>query len=186
MYLDLVIFNFINGLAGRWPWLDALGIFCAVYLGYVLLFCLLLFLLKDFLPSEQSRSAGKKYWQMVAQSLLAAVVVRFVLVQSFYFLKFRFRPFVHNSNIHFLIPYNSSATSFPSGHASFYFALSTIIYGYHKKAGILFFVASFFIVLGRVFVGVHWPSDVVAGAVVGIVMGLILNKLFKKVNFKKQ
>ncbi len=173
MILDLEIFNFINGFAGRWPWLDALGIFCAVYLGYVLLFCLAVFLVKDF----------KKYWRMVLGALAAALFVRFVLVQSFYLLKFRLRPFVNNNHVNFLISYDPHATAFPSGHASFYFALSTIIYRYHKKAGILFYLASFFIVLGRVFVGVHWPSDVVAGAVVGIVMGLILNKLFRKINF---
>src|SRR5205823_5132954 len=92
---------------------------------------------------------------------------------------FRFRPFVNNS-VHFLISYDPHATSFPSGHASFYFALSTIIYGYHKKAGAFFYLASFLIVMARIFVGVHWPSDVVAGATIGIFMGWALNKIFKK------
>jgi len=171
MYLDVVIFDWINGLAGRWPWVDFFGIFCAVYLGYILLFSLVLFLVKNF----------QKYWRMVAEALIAAVFVRFLLVEIFYLLKFRLRPFVHNQ-VNFLIPYDASATAFPSGHASFYFALSTIIYGYHKKAGILFYIASFLISLGRVFVGVHWPSDIIAGSISGIIMGWALNIMFRKID----
>jgi len=174
MVIDVNIFNWINGFAGVWPALDFFGIFFAKYLGYVLLFSLLVFLAKDF----------KKYWRMTAEALVAAALVRFVVVEFFYYLHFRVRPFVNN-DINFLIPYNVAATSFPSGHALFYFALSTIIYGYHKKAGIVFYVASFFIAVARVFVGVHWPSDVVAGAMLGIIMGWILNIIFKKMRFKK-
>ncbi len=171
MIFDLPVFNFINGFAGRWSWLDGLGIFCASSLAYVLLFSLILFLLKDF----------RKYWRMVLEAIIAALFVRFVLVESFYQLHFRFRPFVHNT-VHSLIDYNPGATSFPSGHASFFFALSTIIYGYDKKFGIIFYVASFVMVLARIFVGIHWPSDVAAGAVLGIVMGFLLNKIFKRIH----
>lgn len=174
MILDYYLFNLINGFAGRWFILDFLGILFAKYLGHILVYCLFFFLIVDI----------KKYWRMVIESLIAAVFVRFVLVEVFYLIHFKFRPFVNNS-VNLLIPYDGTKTSFPSGHASFYFALSTIIYGYNKKAGILFYIGSALIAVSRVFVGVHWPSDIVAGAVVGIIMGLVLNKLFKKVAIKK-
>lgn len=174
MSLDFYFFNLINNLAGRWFWLDFLAIFFAKYFGYVLIYCLLWFLVKDY----------KKYWRMVAEALIAAFLVRFVLVEVFYVIHFRFRPFVQHA-VNLLIPYDGSQTSFPSGHASFYFALSTIIYGYNKKVGIWFYLGSALIALSRVFVGVHWPSDILAGAIVGIIMGLILNKLFARVQIKK-
>lgn len=167
MIIDLQIFNFINGFAGKWQWLDALAIFFAVYLGNVLLILLAAFLVVDY----------KKYWKMVAQALMAALIVRFVLVEFFYWLHFRVRPFV-NIDFNVLIPHDAERTSFPSGHASFFFALSTIIYCYHKKTGVVFYIASTLIVVGRVFAGVHWPSDVLAGAAVGVVMGFLLNKIF--------
>src|SRR3989338_3027493 len=174
MVIDSYIFEFINSFAGKWQFLDLLGIFFAKYFEYFLLFALVIFLVKDF----------KKYWKMVTGAVLVAFFVRFVLVEIFYWLHFRARPFA-NGYIKSLIDYDPEKTAFPSGQASFYFALSTIIYGYNKKAGILFFIGSFLIVLARVFVGLHWPSDILAGAILGIIMGIILNKLFKKILLKK-
>lgn len=169
MNIDLYLFNLINQFAGRWAWLDYAGMFCAQYLAYVLVIILFLFLLVNF----------KKYWKMVAEALIAAVITRFVLTDFIRLLWFRPRPFVALNFVP-LINQSAKEASFPSGHASFFFALSTIVYFYNKKAGILFYVASFFIVLGRVFVGIHWPLDVLAGAILGILMGWLLNKLFRK------
>ena len=167
--MDLYFFHLINGFAGRWMWLDYFGMFCADYLGYVLLVALLVYLAINL----------KKYWRMVLEAIVAAVFTRFVLTAIIRYLWFRPRPFV---SLNFIPLINQSPTeaSFPSGHASFFFALSTIVYFYNKKAGIIFYIASLFIIIARVFVGVHWPSDILAGAVLGILMGWVLNKLFRK------
>ena len=44
----------------------------------------------------------------------------------------------------------------------------------------LFYAVSFLIALSRVFVGVHWPFDIFAGALLGILTALLINFLFKK------
>jgi len=165
--MDLYSFNLLNQFAGRWFWLDSLGIFFAKYFEYVLIFCLLLFLLVKF----------KKYWKMVFQALLSAFLARFVIVELIRWLWQRPRPFIEN-NVNLLLTHNSA--SFPSGHAAFYFALSTIVFLYNKKAGVLFYIASFLICLARVFTGLHWPTDILAGAVIGIIFGWLVNKISKK------
>lgn len=171
MNLDLYLFNAINQFGERWLFLDYSAVFFARYFEYFLMSMLFSFLIMNF----------KKYWQMVVESFFAAVFVRFILAEIIGRIFFRPRPFVNNS-VHLLFPsFDLNAPSFPSGHASFYFALSTIIYAYNKKAGILFYIASFLIVIARIFAGIHWPSDVLAGALLGIVMGLALNKIFKKI-----
>lgn len=169
MNLDLYIFNLINWFAGKWAWLDYLGMFFAQYFEYFLWLCLLLFLVVSF----------KKYWRMVLEAVIAAVLTRFVLTAIIRWLWFRPRPFVALNFIP-LINQSAKEASFPSGHASFYFALSTIVYCYNKKAGILFYIGSFLIVIARVFVGIHWPLDILAGAVLGVLTGWILNWLFRK------
>jgi len=160
--LDYFIFQKINQLAGRWEFLDALGIFFAKYLGYFLIFFLFLFLFKNF----------KKYWPMAIQGFSAAILARLGFTELIRFLWPKPRPFIEN-HINLLLSHSTSS-SFPSGHAAFFFALSTVIYSYNKKTGHLFFFASFLISISRVFVGIHWPSDILAGAVIGIFSGWLI------------
>lgn len=166
--IDIYVFQLINGLAGKWIWLDTLGIFFAEYFEYILVLCLFLFLLKSF----------KKYWQMIAQAIFACVISRLVFTEIIRLFAPRPRPFVENQ-ISQLINH-ASTPAFPSGHAAFYFAISTVIYFYNKKAGYFFFLASFLICLGRVFCGIHWPLDILAGAIVGIFSGCLIIKIFKR------
>jgi len=100
-----------------------------------------------------------------------------VIVELIRWIWQRPRPFVQN-NVNLLLTHNASA--FPSGHAAFFFAVSTIVYFYNKKAGILFFIASFLICLARVFSGIHWPLDILAGAIVGVLSGWVVHKILKK------
>lgn len=167
--LDFYLFNLINQFAGRWAWLDYCAMFCADMLGYILIFVLALFLATNY----------RKYWKMVLEAVIAAGFTRFVLTTIIRWLWFRPRPFV-TLNFLPLIGQSPKEGAFPSGHASFFFALSTIVYFYNKKAGIFFYIASLLIVVSRVFTGVHWPSDILAGALLGILMGWILNMLFRK------
>ena len=169
MNIDLYLFNQINGLAEKSACLDSAAIFFARYFEYFLIFCLFLFLIKN----------AKKYWPMVVKSFSAAVLARLVIVNVIRWFWPRPRPFVEN-HINLLFSYNPAEPSFPSGHAAFYFAIATIVYFYNKKAGTLFFIASFLISFARVFSGIHWPSDILAGALVGIFSGWLINKIFKK------
>lgn len=74
-------------------------------------------------------------------------------------------------------------SSFPSGHAAFFFALSAGVYSFNKKAGIWFFVASSLIGLARVFAEIHYVSDILGGFIVAILSFGLINKLSKKIFF---
>jgi len=165
MNVDFYLFQQVNQFVGNWSWLDNLGIFFAKYLGYLLIFFLILFLIRNF----------KKYWPIVIRVVIGAVLARFVITEIVRWLWERPRPFVEN-NVNLLLVH-SNTSSFPSGHAAFYFALSTVIYFYNKKAGLGFFIASFLISVSRIFCGIHWPSDILAGALVGIFSGWLIMKI---------
>lgn len=167
--MDLYIFNIINGLSGKWVCLDGLAIFFAKYFEYALILFLIILLAVNF----------KKHWRIVLASLISAIVSRFIITEAIRFLWFRPRPFV-SLNLVPLINKSAEEASFPSGHASFYFALSTCIFLYNKKIGIFFYISTFLIVLSRVYVGIHWPSDILAGALIGILTGWMGYKISKK------
>ncbi len=166
--IDFYIFQQINNWAGQWAWIDMLGIFFAKYFGYILVFCLFLFLIKN----------SKKYWQMVWQAIFAGIISRLVFTEIIRWIFPKSRPFIEN-NVNLLLNHTNSS-AFPSGHAAFYFAISSVIYFYNKKIGILFFTASFLICLARVFCGIHWPLDILAGVLLGIFSGWLIIKIFKK------
>lgn len=67
--------------------------------------------------------------------------------------------------------------SFPSLHAAFSFALASIIYTQQKTLGILLFIGALLVSFSRVFVGVHFPIDVIVGAVIGGVVPWVLRSI---------
>ena len=75
--------------------------------------------------------------------------------------------------------------SFPSGHTSASFAAATALYRcVPKKWGVLALVAAALMGLSRLYVGVHFPSDVIAGILVGCFCGWAAVRLLKLVEHK--
>lgn len=175
-YWDNFLFAKINGLAGQRGWLDWLVIFSAEYLQYFLIAGLLIFLFVG-----KSRVVLKKNRLMVFSALFAALVSRFVFTQIIKIIANRPRPFVFDAAVQLLLLRHEEAfRSFPSGHATFFFALAVSVFVFNKKAGYWFVSGAFLISLSRVFAGVHYPSDILAGAILGAIVGWLIAKLFKR------
>jgi len=164
--VDRYIFHLVNDLVYNWMWVDYLGIFFAKYLVYLMLVLLVLLTIRSRL-----------HWRIIVASLGSAVIARGV-TGVIRLIHFRERPF--NFDHVNLIISKSSEASFPSGHASFAFGLATIVFLHNRKLGVVFLVMASLVSLGRVFVGIHWPLDVLGGAFVGIITGCLVNKVFKK------
>lgn len=160
-----LLFQFINGFALQYFFLDAVGIFLAHYLPYVLVASLILFLLWDF----------KKYWKVVLGGLISAAL-GWAIVGLGRLLFFVARPFV-SEQVNLLLPHPTTS-SFPSAHATIFFALAFFLFFQNKKAGTLFLVLSFLIGLARVFCGLHWPIDILAGILLGLASAFIIKEIF--------
>ncbi len=64
--------------------------------------------------------------------------------------------------------------SFPSAHASNNFAAAYVFSRYFRKMSVLFYVIAALMAFSRIYVGVHYPSDVIGGAIVGVAVGFVV------------
>ncbi|WP_160689265.1 phosphatase PAP2 family protein [Clostridium sp. C2-6-12] len=70
--------------------------------------------------------------------------------------------------------------SFPSGHTMCSFTSSIVIYNMNKRIGIFALILSSFIGFSRIYLYVHYPSDVLGGMIIGIFVGIITIIIFEK------
>lgn len=155
---DLSLFYALNGLAGQAPFLDQIIVFCASYLAYVLIVAFVAYVLL-------SRHTKRLKAEILLTALTSAVVARFGIAEIIRFFYHRPRPFL---TLDIQPLFTDPAWSFPSGHATFFFALATAMFLYDKRWGIGFYLAAGLVTLGRVAAGVHYPSDILFGALIGI------------------
>ncbi len=150
-------------------------IFCAHYLIYVLVLIVIAYALLGY----------RRWRDMVIVSIVSAFVARFVVASSirFFYHHPRPGPDVISEPFHLLL-IKEASSSFPSGHTIFVFALATIVYLHHKRAGKWFYAAAALIGFARVYAGVHWPFDIVGGLVLGVLTALVCDKIYRKY-FKK-
>jgi len=162
--IDVTLFRFINSTLAN-PVTDKIMPFITDvknwYLLYIFLWFLILF-------------KGGKYRVGLAIGMILLVAVSDQLSSTL--LKHLFerpRPCKVLENVHLLVGCTDSY-SFPSSHAVNNFAAAMFFtYFYKHLKWILFSVASI-MALSRIFVGVHYPSDVIGGALIGIAIGYIL------------
>lgn len=137
--------------------MDRVIVFLGEYLGYILLAGLLVFWWEN----------RKRYPRFFVESIGAAILSRGIITEAIRFFVERPRPFVEQNITPFIE--HAASNSFPSGHATLFFAFGSVLCFYNKKAGIVFLLGAAVLSVARVFAFLHWPSDILAGAVLGIV-----------------
>lgn len=131
-------------------------------------------------------------WKRKIPAFLSALIsMGFAGVVDFlvYIFWQRPRPFIVHSDLiadPIIRGMKLGSASFPSSHTYVAFAIATsmILYG-HRKLGSALFVLAVFIALGRIGTGLHYPSDVIAGAILGTVSGLIVYFLTRRLGMER-
>ena len=119
-------------------------------------------------------SATRNLDRQILSSGVFAGFLSLLVARSFAkLLPYRERP-MHNPELHFQAPYGANEnilihwSSFPSDHAALFFALALAIFFVSRRVGIWALCYAFFIVsLPRIYMGFHYPTDILAGAIIG-------------------
>lgn len=118
---------------------------------------------------------SRHVWRMRAGvSALAAAGLGLLVTHFLSLLVDRPRPFVaHPDAIHTFASHAADA-GFPSDHATAAFAIGTAIALRNRAWGAFVLVLAVMLCVGRVAIGVHYPSDVIGGALIGTLAALLL------------
>jgi undecaprenyl-diphosphatase len=106
--------------------------------------------------------------------VIAAVGAADLLAKLGKTLVHRHRPFAHQ------IGPSERTHSFPSGHAATAFAGATVLAAFLPRWRVPLFALAVLIGLSRLYNGVHFPTDVVAGAVLGGLVGLVVLRIARR------
>lgn len=121
----------------------------------------------------------RKVGFMCICALLTSYVINNIAIKN---IIARPRPYESIKNLVVLID-RPESYSFPSGHAASSFATAIVLYrNLPKKAGISALVLALLIALSRVYLGVHYPSDILCGMVFGTIAGYIGEIIAKKIS----
>jgi undecaprenyl-diphosphatase len=124
-----------------------------------------------------ARPYGDLKWKLACATALVAAAVAMLGNQAISRIWDRPRPYeTHPARVH-LLSAPSPDPSFPSDHAAAAFAIGFAVLAFSRRGGLMFLVAATLIGLSRVALGMHYPSDVLAGAVVGWVAALLVTRL---------
>lgn len=120
---------------------------------------------------------GKITKEQVIHALVAAVIAWIFAA----FIKDLFhttRPYLVNGNkaLVFWLPSTNNG-AFPSGHAAASFAMAFTVWLHDKKIGFSYVLAAILIGIARVLGNVHYPIDILGGALLGIFVAFVIEKI---------
>lgn len=176
--IDLLIFSYLNGYLGRSSTFDTVIFFSASFLPvligvlFIILICVSLYRKTNGFEVMSIRLAEVETIKIAFVTILLARSITFLLQHLFG----RIRPYATFSTPHLFVV---SAWSFPSGHATVLFALVGAAYRFNRNAAAILALLSVVVCVARVSAGVHYPTDVIAGALIGLFVGYMGTIFFR-------
>lgn len=178
--LDKEIFFFLNGL--HTPWLDSIMFFISEKLVWIPFYAWILYLI-----IKQYRWKAIIWLLGIGLAITAADQILSGFMKPFFE---RYRPSRDpelQGLVHIVNGYTGGRYGFASSHAGNVFALATFLFLLfrHKYSWIgWMFLWAAIVSYSRIYLGVHYPGDIITGALIGSLMGWVFYKLSEKVKQK--
>lgn len=165
------LFQLVNQFTGRFPVLDGLMVLISQKSMYI--YASILIIMWFY------RKGNYKYTVVFATMTgILGLTVNLIISRIY----FEPRPFVTYPDVQVLFHHAADA-SFPSDHTTGAFALSLFVYLCHRKIGSAMIILALFTGISRIYVGHHYPYDVLSSIIVAITVSLFVFKVRKYLSF---
>lgn len=185
--LDLLVFSYLNGFAGKSEAVDFLILIAASFLPFV---CGLIFVGTVLVSLYKSNNHGEVEGGRfsfnheavrILVALFCALILGYLIALFLQHTFVRVRPYDALTIYHL---FSVGQWSFPSSHATALFVFVGVAHHYRRDLFALMFLLASLVGLGRIAAGVHYPTDVIAGAVLGLCVGgcvaWFIERIFRK------
>jgi undecaprenyl-diphosphatase len=168
--IDTNVFYFINGLAGKVPVVDEL--FKGIANDYFLMITFCLILVYLWFGTRDIRERQLNQLAVLTAIVGIGIINGLIVISNLFY--FRIRPFneLPNDAIN-LLYYRPTDSSFPSNFAAVLFSIAVVIFLKNKKYGTLLLIIALIGGFARVYVGIHYPLDILGGAATGAIAGCL-------------
>ncbi|WP_144529961.1 undecaprenyl-diphosphatase [Peribacillus simplex] len=172
--MNSTLFRMINNLGKQYTDLNPFFVFIAEYMIFFLVLAVLLFL---FSRRNKNRiMVICAFITLVISELLAKIAGQFHSNNQ---------PFAELPNVNRLVE-KAVNNSFPSDHTIIFFSFCITFWLFKRGWGILWVILAVLVGISRIWVGVHYPADVLVGAIISIVSATIVYKIVLKLSLTKK
>lgn len=165
IHADQTVFFWINSLAGHVAWIDDVVriLSCDLFLPVVTIVALVAVWFSGRNMADRSRNQYGVMCSLASMGIANLLVFIFNAI-----LPDRLRPFEAFPDKVHLIFYQPSDPSFPSNAAAASFAFAIGMWVYNRKLGYILSIPALIISFGRIYMGVHYPLDILGGFAIAI------------------
>ena len=171
--MNMELFRLINNLANKDGVIDGIMIFFSNYVPYI-------FMAVTVIVFILGIKQKKCEYREIAFSTIFITIINMIInliIRSIFHVE---RPFIHNK-VNLLVPHDA-ASSFPSNHATGTMSIALGLGKYNRILEIIMTILSIIVGFSRVYVGNHYPADVIGAYVIVFATNYIYNlKLRSKV-----
>lgn len=166
--LNELLYRMIAERSGQGVLLDNAAVFLAGPLLYFLILGAVLFIALE--------KGSRRRWLLFLEMSLAALLSRGLIAETFQYFYIHVRPYVFYKTEPLIV---TLGNSFPSGHMTFVWALAGTIFLFDKRWGSVYFLLGALMGISRIYVGVHWPFDILGGMMFGLISALFVHRLLR-------
>lgn len=161
--LDTKIFEFVRGLAQESRFWDQFFVQANKYSVAIFSAALLWYFFRN----------RRVFWTGLFSALLSRGIFTALIHQIFY----RPRPYNIFRELEALIDTQDLGSSFPSGHAAYFFAIAFVVWLRDRKIGGILILGALLFSFARIFLGVHYPLDILGGIVAALISVWIVKRV---------